>query len=275
MNLDQFTQDGKFLMLALDHRGSMKKLINPQDPDSVTDEAVISVKNEIIGSLKDQFSSLLIDEAWGLEACHEVCQVKPFLLPLERSGYTDQAGKRVTELEFSVDQIKKMGASGAKLLVYFNPHLSTAKSQIEIAWKVMEGCKELNFPLFLEIATYDLNEDKLVSGKPGLVIESLRSFIAAGVIPSVWKLEYPGDLESCQEITNMVGDTPWILLTGGDDYEVFKDHLKVAASAGAKGFLAGRALWKELPSLQGEEKEKFLSQVLLKRFSEISQIILS
>ncbi|OGE14208.1 hypothetical protein A2111_00055 [Candidatus Daviesbacteria bacterium GWA1_38_6] len=82
MNLDKFTKNGKFLMLALDHRGSFKKLMNPKDPESVTDEQVISLKNEIIESLKDQFSAILIDDKFGLEACHEVCKVKPFLLPL-------------------------------------------------------------------------------------------------------------------------------------------------------------------------------------------------
>lgn len=274
MDLGKFTKDGKFLMLALDHRGSMKKLMDPQNPDGVTDEAVISVKNEIIEALKDQFSSLLIDEAWGLEACHEVCQVKPFLLPLEKSGFMDKGGERVNELEYSIEQIKQMGASGAKLLVYFNPHLESAKNQIKTARKVMEDCKGQDFPFFLEIVTYDLEEDKLVGGKAGLVIESLRSFIEAGVIPDVWKLEYPGDLESCLEITKMVGVTPWILLTGGDDFDVFKAHLIDACKAGVKGFLAGRALWKELPALSEEEKQQFLSKDLPERFRQISQIVL-
>src|SRR3989344_6033106 len=107
MNLDKFTSAGKFLMLALDHRGSFKKMMNPQNPDAVTDEQIISLKNEIIVALHTQFSGLLIDETWGLKACHEICQIKPFLLPLEKSGYTDQSGERITELEYSVSHIKE------------------------------------------------------------------------------------------------------------------------------------------------------------------------
>ena len=98
MDLSKFTSRGKFLMLALDHRGSFKKLINPQNVTVVSDDTVIQLKSEIIQALADQFSGVLIDEAWGLEACKEVCSVKPFLLPLEKTGYTDEGGERITEL---------------------------------------------------------------------------------------------------------------------------------------------------------------------------------
>lgn len=266
MDLTKFTSNGKFLMLALDHRGSFKKMINSQNPDSVADDAIISLKNDIIESLQTVVSGLLIDETWGLKACHEVCRVKPFLLPLEKSGYSDQAGEKITELEYSVSQIKEMGASGAKLLIYFNPNLTSAKKQLETAKKVMEQCKKNDFPFFLEIVTYG------DGFKTGLVIESVRTFQEMGIVPDVWKLEYPGEVDACQEITKMVGDTPWILLTGGDDFPTFKSNLEKASKAGAKGFLAGRALWQEICSMKGEEKEKFLKETLKDRFNTIAEI---
>lgn len=271
MNLGQFTQDGKFLMLALDHRGSFKKLINPQDPDLVSGETVINLKNDIIEALKDQFSALLIDETWGLEACHEVCQVKPFLLPLEKSEYTDQAGERITELEYSVEQIKAMRASGAKLLLYFNPGGQSAGKQIEIARKVMEDCKANDFPFFLEIVTYN-NTGSSIGNRYGIVNRSVGKFMEADVIPDVWKLEYPGSAEQSQELTKLVGDVPWILLTGGQTFEEFKPELEVASQNGAKGFLAGRALWQEVCKLAGESRQKFLKDTLPARFQELTQV---
>ena len=48
-------------MLALDHRGSIKKLMNSLNPESVSDDEVIALKAEIIESLADQFSGVLID----------------------------------------------------------------------------------------------------------------------------------------------------------------------------------------------------------------------
>lgn len=284
MNLTKFTSKGKFLMLALDHRGSFKKLMNPANPDSVSDEQVIQLKSEIIQALSAQFSGLLIDETWGLDACKEVCSIKPFLLPLEKTGYTplrqgfagraDEGGERVTELEYSVAQIKEMGASGAKLLLYFNPKAESAGKQIETSRKVMEDCKQNNFPFFLEIVTYKLPQVQIQFHPGGadsnLVKESVKMFLDNGIIPSVWKLEYPGSEEGCRQITELVGHTPWILLTGGQSFEEFRPELEIAIKGGAKGFLAGRALWQEVCTMDGEEKEKFLSETLPARFKDIS-----
>lgn len=255
-------------MLALDHRESFKKLINPQNPDSVDDVQVVNLKSEIIASLQIQVTGLLIDEHYGMEACKEACQLKPFLLPVEKSGYVAEGDEKLTEIEYSVGQLKELGASGAKLLIYFNPHLETAKLQLETARKVMEECRAEDFPFFLEIVTYDLKNNT----KAGLVIDSVRSFIEAGIIPSVWKLEYPGDLDACVEITNLVGETPWILLTGGTTFEVFQEELGDAIKAGAKGFLAGRALWQEVCILSAPEKQGFLESTLPNRFRILAQI---
>ena len=268
MDLSKFTSDGKFLMLALDHRGSFKKMINPASPDSVSDDTVIKLKSEIIQALADQFSGVLIDEVWGVEACKEVCQVKPFLLPLEKSGYMDEGGDKVTELEYSVAQIKEMGASGAKLLIYFNPDAETASKQIDTARKVIEECKAADFPFFLEIVTYGQNS----SDRGKFVQISVQKFLDNGVIPSVWKLEYPGSLEECQEVTGLVGETPWILLTGGQNFEDFRGELEIAIKSGARGFLAGRALWQEVCTMNGEEKQKFLEATLPDRFKTIAEI---
>ena len=257
MNLDKFTKDGKFLMLALDHRGSFKKLMNPGDPDSVKDEQVTGLKNEIIEALKDQLSALLIDDKFGLETCHEVCKVKPFLLPLEKSSHTG-----IVELEHSAYDLKKLGASGAKILFDFKPGDENSIKQLEIATEVAADCMASELPLFLEIVTH--HED--------LVIESVKQFLDEGITPDVWKLEYPGSSEKSMELTNIVGDTPWILLTGGGDFETFKANLENAAKGGAKGFLAGRALWQEVCRMEGNEKKVFLSQTLPARFKKVSEI---
>ena len=42
---------------------------------------------------------------------------------------------------------------------------------------------------------------------------------------------------------------------------------------GAKGFLAGRALWQEVCTMKGEEKNKFLKETLPDRFRKVSEII--
>lgn len=278
MDLGKFTKDGKFLMLALDHRQSFKKLMNPDSPDSVSDQEVVELKSDIIDSLKDQFSGLLIDETYGLEAYPN--HTKPFLLPVEKTGYTDEDGERITELEYTVPQLLSWGAFGAKLLLYFNPHLESARKQMETARKVLEDCKAHDFLMFLEIVTYETKREGVnlihlegVYSKAGLIIESLRSFYEVDLIPDVWKLEYPGSVDACEEITKMVVKTPWILLTGGSSFKEFKKELEVAAEAGAGGFLAGRALWQEVCQMEGEKRQNFLKKTLPERFQLLSEVV--
>ncbi len=273
MNLNQFQKNGKYLMLAFDHRGSFKKLINPEDPDSVSDQMAIDLKKEIIDSVKDQMTGVLVDEDYGLPGYPD--HNKPYLLPAEKTGYTDQAGERVTELQFTAQELKDKGASGAKLLLYFNPHYETFQKQIDTALKVQKQCQALDFPYFLEIRIYTLEDPEMKTPRAELLLLSLRELIAAGVKPDVWKLEYPGNKDGCEWVTDMVKDTPWILLTKGVAFEDFKPQLKEAIDSGAVGFLVGRALWQEVCSMQGEEKEKFLKEVIPNRFKEISEIVLS
>lgn len=271
MDLAKFNLNGKYLMLALDHRSSFKKLMNPQNPDSLSDEEVINLKREIIESLQSQFSGLLIDEKYGLLALTD--HSKPFLLPVEKTGYTDERGERLTELEYSISQLIEYGAKGAKLLLYFNPDVESAKLQLATAKQVLSDCKIHQFPLFLEIVTYRPDGGEIFLERARLVLDSLKMFIQAEAVPDVFKLEYPGDLDSCKKITGIVGQTPWILLTRGDSFDTFAPELEDAVEAGCVGFLAGRALWQEVCSMPGVQKPEFLQKILPERFKKIVEIV--
>jgi sulfofructosephosphate aldolase len=259
------------LMLALDHRGSFKKLMNHDNPDSVTDEAAASLKGEIIAAVESQMSGVLIDKDLGLAGYKNPS--KPYLLPLEKSGYTDSLGERITELEFSAQNLKDLGAKGAKILLYVNPDVPSLKQQLETAKRALADCHARGIPLFLEIRVYDPKTGDEVSGRvEDLVLRSIKAHLDAGIVPDVWKLEFPESAEACKKVTELVGQTPWILLTKGSTFDTFVEQLKQAHVTGAQGFLAGRALWQEVCGLQGDEKQKFLKETLPSRFSQIAAV---
>lgn len=271
-NIDQFTKEGKYLMLAFDHRASFKKLLNPENPDSVPDNELVELKKRIIDAVADQFSGILIDLEIGQKAYQGHSQ--PFLLPVEKSGIEEHEGERITRIEYGINDLQGWGASGAKLLMYFNPFLHNALDQLDTAKMVVEECKNKNFPLFLEIVTYEKDHEPTLEEREKLVIESVKMFVAHNVVPDVFKLEYPGSALACRTITAILQETgtPWIILTRGDSFDHFKDQLKEAVSRGAVGFLAGRALWQDVAKLQGDEREHFLNEVLPQRFREICEI---
>jgi tagatose 1,6-diphosphate aldolase len=268
MDINMFTENNTFLMLALDHRESFKKFINPENPDSVTNEVATESKKKIIDKLKDKFTGVLIDINYGLPAYKELGTNKPFLLPMEKSGYTLVDNERQNTLVLKAEELKNMGASGTKVLIYFNPDLKSAKSQVEIARTAVEDSKASGMPMFLEIVTYDMFDEEKV-------YRSVEYFMNHGVIPDVFKIEFPGSEYMCQKISKLLGSIPWILLTRGADYALFREQLTMSVNNGCRGFLAGRSIWQEYFEAKDEmEKEKFLNETLTSRFDEISKITL-
>jgi len=273
-NLLKFCRDGKMLMLAFDHRGSFSKLMDPENPGAVSSEDRVALKRAIIQSVADQFTGVLVDVEIGLPALDHLTE-KPFLLPIEKTGYKDVDGDRVGELEYDAQQLKDMGASGVKLLVYFNPNYESAPGQMQMSREVIHDTMNANLPSFVEIVTYLKGDEKMDDAmREDLVLRSLKRFIENGVLPDVFKLQYPGSAKACKEVTKIIGKIPWIMLTGGDDFDEFKKQLQEAVDGGCIGFLAGRSLWREATELQGEEREKFLKETLPQRFREVSEICL-
>lgn len=269
--LDKFKKEGNYLMLALDHRGSFKKFINKNNPESVSNEEVIKVKKMIIDATYDDFSGVLVDPDWGLVAYEN--KEKPYLLCIEETGYTEEKSERITTLMYTAQELKDMGASGIKILLYFNPASPEAcKKQLETAKNVVSQCKAVNLPLFLEIVTY--GNEELFKTRSEWVIKSVQQFVDNQILPDVFKLEYPGDDDACKTVTELLGDIPWIMLTRGETYEVFYEQLKSAKQNGAKGFLAGRAIWQEVADYDNDaERSKFLNHIAKERFKEVCSLM--
>jgi len=225
----------------------------------------------IIDSVRDMMSGVLIDPQCGFRAF--LNPNKPYLMCMEKSGYTDKVGERVTELEYSASELKDMGAEGTKLLIYFNPEGKNCAKQLETAKTAMLDSQKNNMPFFLEIVTYGNEKNK--KSRSEYVIKSLEQFLCSDIRPDVFKLEYPDDAKSCKKITEMLGGIPWILLTRGENYKIFKKQLKDALANGAKGFLAGRAIWQEISEYpKKESKQYFLETVARVRFKEICDMAL-
>jgi len=262
-------------MMAIDHRGSFRKVINPKSPEQVDKKEIVETKLKIINALAEYTSGVLVDVKTGLPAYElaDSAKGKPLVLAIEKTGYIEKGDGRITELAYTVGQLKKLGAKAIKILIYFNPFSKTASAQLVTARKVLSNCRNHNIPLFLEIVTY--HTEKTVKKGDNLVIESIKRFLAESIKPDVFKIEFPGSIIACQEITRMLKKTPWILLTRGENFYIFRHQLEIAVDYGCQGFLAGRALWQELGEYQSEKQKEFLEEIVKNRFKEISRIATS
>lgn len=264
---EAFMKNGRILMLALDHRGSLERMLPLSIPANKRTQAIIDIKQALIASLSPFYTGVLLDSDYGLPAYKNYA--KPYLLCIEKTGYTDTHHERLTQLEYTVEALKAKGAQGVKLLLFFHPDAHTADQQIILTKGVYEDCKKHGLPFFLEILNYSL--DALPYDASVLVPRSVKIFLEHGITADVFKLEFPGSAVSCQEVTRMLGETPWILLTKGDTFEGFVRGLTIAAANGARGFLAGRSIWQDFAQLPQSEWKEFFETIVVTRFKEISE----
>src|SRR3989442_1209112 len=70
----------------------------------------------------------------------------------------------------------------------------------------------------------------------------------------VLKAEFPGDPKATPNVEELRKNcdrlsrstkVPWVVLSAGADFDVFRGLVEMACQRGASGFLAGRAIWKD------------------------------
>jgi len=238
--LNKISKNGIFTITALDHRESLKKIINPKNPNSVSFEDMRKIKSEFIRIFSPYSSGLILDTEIGIKACPDRLKTG-LLISIEKSGYKEGNG-RITELITSVNEIKRMG-DVVKLLIYYNPDRKSSKKQFSLVKNVFDDCIKYEIPLACEILTYDIED------KESIIVGIAKKF---SKVSDILKLEFPGEidnsindlLKNCRDVDN-ASKVPWVVLSRGVGYEIFKKQVEIAIRSGASGFMAGRALWKD------------------------------
>lgn len=285
-------RDGIFTICAMDHRGSLRSMIDKEKPAEVSYQEMVERKLELCSTLAGYASAVLLDPIFGAAQCissNLLPSNTGLLVSIEASGYGGGKGHRLTRLldEWSVEKIKRMGASAVKILVYYRPDLKQlANQQLNTINRVALECIKYDLPFLVEPKSYPIgnevdNPREFAALKERLVIETARDITALPI--DVLKAEFPADLryqrdeskliELCHQL-DMSSQVPWVILSSGVDFELFCQQVEIASQAGASGFLGGRAIWQEAMSLDDRrERVDYLSTVgaaRLKRLTEIA-----
>ena len=285
-------EEGTFTVLAMDHRGSFKQMINPQDSESVSYEEVVLRKLEMCTELSKYASAVLLDPIYGAAQCISMGALpggKGLLVSIEESGYEGGREDRITRLltNWDVGKIKRLGASAVKILVYYRPDLKElAKNQLDIVKRVAEDCLTYDIPLFVEPVSYPVgsevaNPQEFARHKEEIVIETAREITALPI--NVLKAEFPADTKFnkdnnalhklCRELDN-TSQVPWVLLSAGVDIETFCMQVEIACEEGASGFLGGRAIWQEvMPVADSAKRIEYYHSTVAGRFQRLNAIV--
>ncbi len=284
--------DGFLMMIAMDQRGSLAKMLNPANPDSVSFEQMVEAKLDLSRILAPHGTAVLHDPEFGASQ-----SITRFALPgnvgllvaVETTGYKGSSTSRLTEIveNWGVEKVKRMSASAVKLLLYYRPdEKDSVGHQRKLVKQIGDDCKKYDVPFVLEPMSYALEgEDKnslqFADMKPKIVIQTAKELTPLGV--DILKSEFPGDLKFhkdpdelikwCKEISNATC-VPWVVLSAGVKYEEFRENVIYSSKGGCSGYLAGRAIWQEAVKMPThEERVKFLKETSIPRLKELQQIV--
>lgn len=273
--------DGTFCILAIDHRQNLRK----ENASFKIPSNLSSFKIDVISSLSRVASGVLVDPEFGAAqaiACSAIPGDKGLVVALEATGYVGGVKARKGRLiaGWGVEKVKRMGASAAKLLVYYHPKAKTAAETESWINIVAEECRKFDLALMLEVLTYSPSyRDPLPEERPETVIESVRRLSRIGA--DLLKVQFPLDpgyentqrgLEACKEIT-AVSAIPWILLSSGVSFNSYISQVVTACEAGASGVAVGRAVWKEGIQMERDERVRFLDTISQSRLAYLNLLV--
>lgn len=252
---------------------------------------VVATKHALVSTLTTQASAVLLDAQYGLQsvAAGALPASTGLMVTIEDEDYdtvSPASGRRTVFREhWSVRQIRMTGADAAKLLWFYrsdrNP--KAAAQQRETLARVVAECAAYSLPLVVEPIWYPLPDEEPTSAgwrdrRAHGIVESVLE--AASLGADVVKSEFPGYLDhangpdeaarACDEITRHI-DVPWVTLSGGVPFEVFKEQVRISCQAGASGYLAGRAVWQETVYAAAGAQEEALRRAAAK-VAELNEI---
>lgn len=274
-----------FGILAFDQRGSYKRML----PEGTGFDEAVRLKQQVVSALSPVTSAVLLDYVYGMQPALEMDNGTGLLMALEKSGYQGESTARTMEIEpeWTVGKIKAIGAEAIKFLVYYNPDAGSSTEHTDaLVQEVIRSANTYDIPVYLEPLIYSIDKSvekdsaEFAEQRPRLVIETARRLGALG--PDVLKMEFPIDIfqdaerstwkRACNQLTE-AAKVPWVLLSAGVDFEDFVSQLEIAAEAGASGYLAGRAIWKEVTRLDSSERSGFLRDVAYDRVEKLNDIV--
>jgi tagatose-1,6-bisphosphate aldolase len=208
---------------------------------------------QIAEILSPSVSGVLVSPEYSFGSILKKDNKAGLLLGLERRALSLDPMSAVSLIpNWGVEHVRNNYAL-AKLELYYNlfePEFMTKK---QLVAEVYEYCQMLGIDFLLELKIFPYQQQDVnvlsLHETQMLAIEDFRG------ICNLIALEFPGDLLSAVTLTAGL-DIPWIMVNGTwagsaadtDSYEAYKENLRLALESGARGFLAGNLIWRDILS---------------------------
>lgn len=251
---------GFIRVAAIDHPENFLALFD-EDLESVSFAEVVESKLELIAAMSGSSTAVLVDPVWSYGQAVLTGSVPAgvgMISGLEQLAYTPEGfgTETVVRKAWTVPLLTRLGADAAKLVVFYRSELADiTEQQHALVADLARQCDEAELPLVVEPLWYPLGGESLDdpavrAARDEAIVASAKVFADLGA--DIMKMEFPGRVgtpeleaaaaDACARLDASI-DVPWVLLSSSATFEQFARQLRVAAGAGACGFMAGRAIW--------------------------------
>lgn len=245
---------GGFAMVAIDQREALREMFAGHQDGPVTDEQLTQFKVQVTRELSPYASGLLIDQQFGLDRVLAERAVAPgcaLIVAADRLLPGPDELVASTQIDDAVDpeHVRACGAAALKLLVLWRPD-EPPGPRVAMAERFISMCRGAGLIAILEpVARRPRSGGRF--DREGALLAAARELgglgadLYKGEVP--WYGKGPGAAisDSCAQLTAII-TSPWVVLSSGVDPADFSRAVALACAAGASGFLAGRAVWRQV-----------------------------
>lgn len=244
---------GGFAMVAVDQREALRTMLQQARGGAViTDQDLVDFKLAAAKALTPYASAVLIDHQFALdEAVRQHVVASSCALIASGDLFIPAHNELVGEVEIdpgiTPEQAKSLGAVAQKLLVIWRAD-QPAEGRIDLVRRFVAGCHAAGILAIIEPVCKKPVDPALDWTWEDDVLKAARELGNLGA--DLYKGEVPlhgkGDAEAISAICadmNEAISSEWVVLSSGVAEEDFPRAVRLAVSAGASGFLAGRAVW--------------------------------
>jgi tagatose-1,6-bisphosphate aldolase len=263
--------------IAIDHRDRLRVMLERHGSTDLSAARLRSLKLILTRALAPAATAVMLDEELGGLAIEAgaVPSTVALIMPLEAQGYETTGDGPTTTLldDFSPAIALGYGADACKLLLpYRADDPNPAARQEALLTSTAAACHELGLPLVIEPVVYrraDETVEAYAAGYPRLAVDSVERLQPLGA--DLLKLPFPAleltsatesvAIDACQVLAEACRDTPWVLLGAGVATDIFVEQIRLATSAGASGFLAGRGIWGAALDADSDDVERVATTI--------------
>jgi sulfofructosephosphate aldolase len=241
---------GGFAIVAMDQRESLRAMATEATGHRADDQALVSFKVAVARTLSPSASAMLLDIDYGVAPVLESrALVGGCALIVAADRLQQRPGGPVTETDIDerVDPgaVRALGAVALKLLVIWRDDARRERRR-EMVERFVDLCADADLASVVE---------GIVRGPEGFdreaaIVEAAREL---GARCDLYKAEVPlfgraslDAIAARSRAITAVLPCPWVVLSQGVEIDDYPGAVAAACAGGASGFLAGRAIWRDV-----------------------------